>query len=355
MLRFVIVVPAHNEALGIFDTLNNLKEIDYPANLYNVIVIVDNCTDNTAEVVKATGIQYLERNDPTRKGKGYALEYAISKLIKENYDAFVIVDADSLLSKNLLRAMNNRLLSGQKVIQSYDGLSNPDSSALTYLFFIGNTIENKLFYEAKSRLGLSANLRGNGMCFSRDTLLQFPWDAYSITEDTEYGLKLIQHGIKINFAPEAITYAKQPETLQQAHTQRIRWASGNFKISKIYILKLILRGLFKRDIVLLDTALSIFFLSKPLFLLLNFLLIGCSFYFLSANPESGKLYLGWSFSLLFIQIIYFAIGILMERIYLRRIKYILFSPFFVIWFFIVTILGLIGYRSSHWQRTNRIG
>lgn len=354
-LRFVILVPAHNEALGIFDTLNNLKEIDYPENLYDVIVIVDNCTDNTAEVVKTAGIKYIERNDPERKGKGYALEYAISKLVKENYDAFVIVDADSLINKSFLMVMNNRLLSGQKVIQSYDGLANPDSTALTYLFFIGNTIENKLFYEAKSRLGLSANLRGNGMCFSCDILLRFPWDVYSITEDTEYGLKLIQHGIKINFASEAITYAKQPETLQQAKTQRIRWASGNFKISKSYIIKLILRGLIKRDMVLTDTALSIFFLSKPLFLILNFLLIGCSFYFLSTDPVSGKLYVVWSFSLLLIQILYFATGILMERIYLRRIKYILFSPFFAIWFFIVTILGLVGYRSSHWQRTNRVG
>jgi cellulose synthase/poly-beta-1,6-N-acetylglucosamine synthase-like glycosyltransferase len=355
MLRFVIVVPAHDEALGISNTLSNLKEIDYPDNLYNVVVIVDNCTDNTKAVVEATGIQYIERKDPSRKGKGYALGYAFSKLIKENYDAFVIVDADSLLNKEFLKIMNNRLLSGQNVIQSYDGLSNPDSSALTYLFFIGNTIENKLFYEAKSRLGLSANLRGNGMCFSRDILLQFPWDAFSITEDTEYSLTLIQNGIKINFASEARVFAKQPENLQQAHNQRIRWASGNFKISKSYILKLILRGLIKRNIILLDTALSFFILSKPLLLLLNFLLIGCSFCFLSANTESGKLYLGWSLSLLFIQIIYFAIGILMERISLRKIKYILFSPFFAIWFFVVTILGLIGYRSAHWQRTNRIG
>ena len=354
-LRFVILVPAHNESSGIFDTLNNLKEIDYPDSLYDIIVIVDNCTDNTADLVKAAGIQYIERNDPNRKGKGYALEYAITKLVKENYDAFVIVDADSLINKSFLMSMNNRLLSGQKVIQAYDGLANPDSTALTYLFFIGNAIENKLFYESKSRLGLSANLRGNGMCFSRDILLRFPWDAYSITEDTEYGLKLIQNGIKINFAPEAITYAKQPETLQQANTQRIRWASGNFKISKIHILKLLLRGLVKRDVVLSDTAFSIFFLSKPLLLLLNFLLIGCSFYFLSADPVAGKIYLVWSFSLLLIQILYFTTGILIEKLYLKRIKYILFSPFFAIWFFIVTILGLIGYRSSHWQRTNRIG
>lgn len=353
-IKFAIIVPAHNEATCISRTLESLKGIDYPPYLYDVVVVADNCNDNTAELVREAGLQCLERHDPSKRGKGYALEYAISALINRDYAAFVIVDADSIVDANFLRSMNSRLLSGQKVIQAYDGLSNPDASALTYLFLVGNIIENKLFYEAKSRVGLSATLRGNGMCFSREIILKHPWNAYSVTEDTEYTIGLVQQGVKIYFAPEAKVLAKQPETLHQAHIQRVRWASGNIKISKGYAFKLLLIGLRRRDFAVFDMGLSLMVVSKPLLFFVSLFLIGLSLIYFSVDSGGGRFYITWAAMLFNAQIIYVATGVLMGRLGLKRIGYLLYSPFLAGWFLSVTVLGLFGYRENLWVRTKRV-
>lgn len=351
--RFCIVVPAHNEAQGIGRTLSSLKSLDYPQRLFDVVAVADNCTDGTAAVVRSAGCACLERSDRELKGKGYALKFAFEKLLPEGYDAFIVVDADSILSADFLRSMDNHLLSGEKVIQGCYGLSNPDASALTYFFQIGNVLENGFFYEAKSRLGLPVNLRGNGMCFAREVLERFPWDSFSITEDTEYGLRLLSNGLSISFAPEAIVLARQPETIEQANVQRVRWASGNAGVTKSLGLKLIMKGILKGDLKLADAGLSLFVLSKPFLLLLALLFVAASYAAYAIRPETGIYFLAWALSLLFAQAAYLFAGILYERIDLRRAKYLLLSPFLMIWFFAVTVLGLAGYRADTWARTTR--
>jgi cellulose synthase/poly-beta-1,6-N-acetylglucosamine synthase-like glycosyltransferase len=352
-LRFAVIIPAHNEAAGISGTLDSLKRIDYPSRLYDIVVVADNCTDNTEEAVVSEGIRCMRREDLSRKGKGYALEYAVRSLIREDYDCFVFIDADSVVSGNFLRIMNSRMLAGHKVVQGCYGISNPDASPLTYLFFIGNTVENKLFYEAKSRLGLPVNLRGNGMCFSRGVLLKNPWDAFSIVEDVEYGLKLIRQGIRIHFEQKAEVLARQPETLRQANIQRVRWASGNMAVSKGYALRLIFGGLLKKDAALVDTGFSLLILSKPLLLLLSVLSAAGSLIYLSAGAGGGHFYAGWSISLLLAQAAYLLTGVFMERLDSRRIVYLLISPLIIMWLFLIAALGLFGYKEGLWLRTRR--
>jgi cellulose synthase/poly-beta-1,6-N-acetylglucosamine synthase-like glycosyltransferase len=95
--RFCIIIPAHNEELVLAGTLQSLKESRYPADLYDVVVVADNCTDTTAEIARSFGAVVMERADLSRRGKGYALEWAIQQLLagSETADAFVIVDADT--------------------------------------------------------------------------------------------------------------------------------------------------------------------------------------------------------------------------------------------------------------------
>ncbi|HEX8948585.1 MAG TPA: glycosyltransferase family 2 protein, partial [Dissulfurispiraceae bacterium] len=302
-LRFAVIIPAHNESEGIAGTLTSLKALDYPGRLYEAVVVADNCTDNTAETVRAEGFRCVERNDPSRRGKGHALEYAIRRLMREEFDAFAVVDADSTVSGNFLRVMNAGLLSGHKAVQAYYGMSNPDASPLTYLFCIGNIIENKLFYAAKSKLGLPVNLRGNGMCFSRELLIENPWDAYSIVEDVEYGLKLIRRGIRILFEEEAQVLARQPETVRQAGNQRIRWASGNVGASKAHAVKLMFAGLAKKDPAFFDAGFSLLVLSKPLLLFLSLLAATGAILFAVSGGAHGGFYAAWALSLLLAQLV----------------------------------------------------
>ncbi len=353
-LRFAVIIPAHNEAEGISATLESMKNLDYPAHLYDAVVIADNCTDATAEAAGKEGMRCLVREDPSKKGKGHALEYALRVLLREEFDCFIVVDADSVLTGNFLRVMNSRMLAGHGVVQACYGMSNPDAGPLSYLFFIGNVLENRLFYGGKSKLGLPVNLRGNGMCFSRRVLEMQPWNAYSVVEDTEYGLKLIQRGVKVHFEQDAQVLARQPETLGQARNQRIRWASGNMAVTRAYALRLMLKGLFAYDLALFDTGFGLLVLSKPLLLLLSLLSAAVSLFYFSAGGKGGAVFAGWAVLLLLAQTAYLLTGIFMEEINCLRMRYLLLSPVLILWFFLVASLGLVGYRGDLWLRTKRV-
>lgn len=350
--RFAIIIPAHDEAEVINCTLDSMRRIEYPQGLFDVVVIADNCSDETAAIVRDGGFICYERFDSHNRGKGYALEYAFNQLLGDNYDAFVVIDADSIVSPDFLTGMDLRLNKGQAVIQAYDGLSNPDSSALTYLFYVGNIVENKLFYAAKERLGLPIMLRGNGMCFSRTVIEQFPWRAFSIVEDTEYGLNLLKAGIKIHFATEIQVLARQPETLKQAHTQRLRWASGNASLSKGYAVRLMWQGIKERRLDLVDAGFTFFVLSKPLLILGSMLAVGLSAV-VSYSQISGSVWFYWATALLAAQAVYLFAGIVMGGLSARKLGLMLQAPLLVFWFIYITLLGLAGFKKNQWLRTER--
>lgn len=351
--RFAVVVPAHDEEEGIGSTLTNLFALDYPRDLFAVVVVADNCTDATAAVARRSGATVLERNDPDRRGKGYALRFAFATLMEERFDAFVVVDADSVLDRDFLRVMNDRLLCGDKVIQAWYGLSNPDVNPLTYVLHVGNVVENLLFYAGKTRLGLPAVLRGNGMCFAREVLAEVPWDSFSVVEDSEYTLRLVRRGIAIPFAAETRVLARQPETLAQARTQRVRWASGNMQLTKGHAFRLLREGAVSGNLALADLGATFLTLSKPLLLAASVLLAAAAL--AVGLLDSGQRTFGWllGFVPAVLIFLYMAAGILAAGVTVRRLAYLLCCPWYLAWLFAVALLGIGGYRSNLWLRTGR--
>jgi cellulose synthase/poly-beta-1,6-N-acetylglucosamine synthase-like glycosyltransferase len=345
--RFAFVVPAHNEERGIAATVHSLLQVRYPRSLFDVVVVADNCTDKTAEQARIAGALSLERDDTKLRGKGYALSFAFNHLLTKNYQAIVVVDADSIVTENFLELLDARLQLGESVIQAYDGLANPDASILTYLFQVGNLIENKLYWEPKETLGLPIMLRGNGMCFSTEVLTTHPWSAFSIVEDTEYGLQLIQNAIPVHFAAEIGVYAIQPETLEQAFEQRVRWASGNATITKGRAFKLIQKGLQEKNKALIDIGIGLIVGSRPLLIVLNVLLI------VMALLAGSRILLWWGCSLLILQVLYILCGVLLHGITLKKLARLFGSPFYLAWLCMVSLLGLVGFRKNLWVRTSR--
>ena len=118
---FAVIVAAHNEKEVIGQLVKNLQALDYPKQLFDIFVIADNCTDNTAEIAKNGGAIVCERTHPTKRSKGFALEWMFERLFKleRQYDAVVIFDADNLVHPRFLLEMNNRLCKGDKIIQGY--------------------------------------------------------------------------------------------------------------------------------------------------------------------------------------------------------------------------------------------
>ncbi len=202
--RFDIVVPAHNEEGQIAATVESLLATDYPAELRRVWVVADNCTDATAERATAAGATALVRTNAEKRGKGYALEFAYDKLMVDSFaDAIVVVDADTSVSKNLLRAFGTRFEQGAQAVQAEYGVRNPKASWRTRLITIALAIFHELRSLARERMGVSCGLRGNGMGFSRAIIASVPHDAYSIVEDIEYGIRLGRAGHRVWYVAEA--------------------------------------------------------------------------------------------------------------------------------------------------------
>jgi cellulose synthase/poly-beta-1,6-N-acetylglucosamine synthase-like glycosyltransferase len=228
--KFLIVIPAHEEEEGIRSTIASVAAVDYDPERFTIVVIADNCTDGTARAARDAGAVVVERHDPTRKSKGYALEYFFEQAAGaglDDDDAVVVIDADTVVDPGLLRAFASAWSEGWDWIQGYYSVRNPDASWRTRLMTMAFSLCNGVLPRGQERLGLSVGLKGNGMCFSRRGLGRFPWKAYGLVEDMEFGLMLRLAGERVHFLPEARVYAEMLSGGgRAAASQRRRWEAG---------------------------------------------------------------------------------------------------------------------------------
>ena len=265
---FAVIVAAHNERAVIGQLLENLQALDYPKELFDIFVIADNCSDDTAEIARNAGAIVCERFSETGKGKGFALEWMFDKLFKmeRQYDAIVVFDADNLVHPKFLLEMNNRLLKGDKVIQGYLDAKNPYDTWVSGTFAIAFWVIDHVWHLAKTNIGLSSVLGGTGMCITTDVLKRHGWGATCLTEDMEFTMKSLVEGIKTTWAHDAIVYDEKPLTFMQSWNQRKRWAQGQFDVAHRFIPKMLKAGIEQRDIRILDGCLH---LIQPHFLLIS--------------------------------------------------------------------------------------
>jgi len=255
-VRFAVVVPAHNEQDGIASTVENLLAVDYPKHLFSVVVVADNCSDETATRAERAGAKVLVRHDEKLRGKGYALAHAFQQLAPE-VDALVVVDADTVVSPNLLLAFAARIEVGAKAAQADYAVRNPNAAWRTRLMAIAFGAFHVLRSTARERLGLSAGLRGNGMCFTTELLEEVPHDAYSIVEDVEYGIKVGEAGYRVHYAHEAHVYGEMVTSAKASNSQRQRWEGGRAALAGSRGWQLIAEAIARRSAVLLDLAVDI--------------------------------------------------------------------------------------------------
>jgi 1,2-diacylglycerol 3-beta-glucosyltransferase len=257
-LRFEVVVPAHDEARGIAATVASLLAMDYPRSLYRVTVVADNCTDETAARARAAGARVVVRDEPSVRGKGHALRHAFQVILAEGWaEAIAVVDADTVVSPNLLRVLAARLDAGASAVQADYAVRNPGASWRTLLSAIALGAVHTLRSLARERLLLSSGLRGNGMCFSASLLRAVPHDAVSVVEDLEYGIRLGEAGHRVHYAFEAHVYGEMPAGERAAGTQRRRWEAGRWGMARLHARRLLVGALTRRDRVSLDLAIDL--------------------------------------------------------------------------------------------------
>lgn len=227
--RFGIVIPARNESAVIGDTVRAILASDYPKELFDVFVVADNCTDNTAEIARAAGAIVYERFDPDPKHHkaGYALKYLFEKIMEEHsgYEAFIKFDADNIPEPDYIKRMNEAFDAGVKSARGYSNSKNIDeniTAGISGLWYIRDCRFSSNF---RSAIGQGTMLGGAGMMFSAEIIEKHGWDCLSASDDTEFTMRrLNEDKIKTMYVKNAIVYEDQPSTVKDTFSKYMRMA-----------------------------------------------------------------------------------------------------------------------------------
>jgi cellulose synthase/poly-beta-1,6-N-acetylglucosamine synthase-like glycosyltransferase len=212
-------------------------------------------------------VHVYERFDEIKRGKGYALSWILQQL-EEDYDAYIILDADSVVELGFLQAMEKELAQGAQAMQAFNTVLNISESPSTALRWIALSLINHVRPLGRNGLGASSTLTGNGMCLSRTLLTRHPWQAFGLTEDYQYYLTIVQHGERVRYVPEAVVRSHMPTKFAQMRIQDVRWEGSKLEQTKWQIaLKLLSKGLRFRDFVRIEAIAEL--LTPPLSVLVG--------------------------------------------------------------------------------------
>ncbi len=362
--NFALIVAAHNEEAVVQDIVKSLVALDYPKELYDIFVIADNCSDNTAEIARESGAIVFERFNSEKKGKGYALEWMFDKMFRmeKNYDAVVIFDADNLASRNFLKEMNKKLCEGCKVVQGFLDSKNPYDSWITGSYSIAFWNSNRMFQLSRNNLGLSNQLGGTGFCIDTEVLKEIGWGATCLTEDLEFTCKLVMNGLKVGWAHDAVIYDEKPLRLKESWNQRKRWMQGFTDVSSRYFFKLVKRAVTKLDFKAFDCAL---YTIQPFVIVLIstsmlYTVVNSLFKFFNIiidlndyvqTLDMGKISVG-VILLAVMQFIYTPFLLILDKkLNKKMFFYYIIYPVYALTWLPITIQGIINRNQKEWSHT----
>jgi 1,2-diacylglycerol 3-beta-glucosyltransferase len=345
--RFAILVPAHDEEQVIGRLLESLERLRYLRELFSVYVVADNCSDRTADVARSHGAHVFERDDTSAPGKGQALRWLLDRLAGTPCGAFVVVDADSVVSPDFLQAVATRLDGGSRAVQGYYGVLNPNESWVAALRSLAFSLRHYTRPLGLATLRASAGLMGNGMAFAAGLREVKEWDAFGVTEDLELHLKLVESGNPVAFAPEASVLSEMPVSLGQAGSQNTRWERGRLALVRRHAPRLLISGLTKRDWPRLNAALELMIPPQSVQLLLTALTIAISL------PLGLKAPLALGCVTIALQAAYVIGGLLRAGVRPRLWLALAYAPFYALWKGQLYLRALLARQPLPWVRTAR--
>lgn len=363
--RFGYIICAHNEENVIEGLIDSIKKQDYPAELIHIFVVCDNCSDQTKNIVTNLGCNVIERFNTEKIGKGYALDYGIKDILNNysdlNIDAFLIFDADNLLSKDYTSKMNDAYNSGLKVCTSFRGSKNFAYNTCTATAAMTFLRECQIVHKGRSLLNIGTYVSGTGFYVAYEILKENNgWPYQSLIEDIEFSCDCAIKNIKIGYQSEAIFYDEQPTTLKDTIKQRLRWCRGNHQCFLKYSLKLI-KGLFKKGAItryemLIHTTpmpalLFIWTFVFSILLGINAKVYNLSFNeFLNSGIVSVLYYFIFAIGLSFIHgiVALFKSRKKMKCNFFKQILYIILFPFYMMLLLIISVIAL--FKKVRWEK-----
>jgi 1,2-diacylglycerol 3-beta-glucosyltransferase len=354
--KAIIFIPAHNEECGIPATINSALGLNYPRKRFDVVVIADNCTDKTAEVAARCGTEVWIRKDRLHTGKGPALAWAFEEARHRPFDIAVIIDADTELDPSFLVSIARNIAAEASTVTVYQGRydfspAKPVSTWFEFITIASKAAENSFTYRPRSRAGLVNLLQGNGFCIPRAVLDKVPFRSTSVTEDADYAISLAISAIPVRYVEEARVRARMTQTISDAAPQRLRWASGLFRLMFRSAPKLLWCGLARRNWRLAEASVMLLLTSR---LMLVYLTVGtvCITPFMQRGALVSVVYtlslVSISMQALYVWLIFRKAGsgpFTMQRL--------VFLPAYIAILALTHIASLIGLRRGLWTRTVR--
>lgn len=230
--KYAILVAARNEEEVIGNLVDSIRRQDYPKELVDIFVVADNCDDNTAEVARKLGAVCYERFDKEHRTKGYALQFLVECIRRdfgiENYEGYMIFDADNLLQKDFVSKMNDAFDAGEKIVTSYRNTKNFDDNWISASYGLHWLRTVRQEHRARSLYHLATRIQGTGFLFANE-VIRDGWNYTSLTEDRAFCADAVANGYKISYQNDAVFYDEQPVDMKIAMRQRIRWAKGHLQ------------------------------------------------------------------------------------------------------------------------------
>lgn len=257
--KLAILVASRNEESVIGKLIDSLLKQKYPRELFEVFVIPNNCTDETEKAAKNAGAKIIDCKYKV-SSKGEVLKHTFDYLLKkENFDAFIIFDADNIVHPNFLSRMNDALCEGYEVAQGFRDSKNPDDNWISGSYSLFYWGQNLFFSKARMSMNGSASINGTGFMIKTAVLKKYGFHPTTMTEDIEFTAQCALNGTKIVFIEDAITYDEQPFNFKVSWKQRKRWSLGTYQCFLKYSGKLFIKSIKKRNLACFD--MSLFFLA----------------------------------------------------------------------------------------------
>jgi cellulose synthase/poly-beta-1,6-N-acetylglucosamine synthase-like glycosyltransferase len=246
-VRAIVLVPAHNERSGISATVKGLLQQLAPGD--EILVVSDNCNDETAALARAAGALVLERHDAVKRGKGYALAHGLSEINRRKPDVVIFVDADCMLSAGAIAQLKSTAWSSGRPVQAAFVMGAPEGHELRYaVATFAWRIKNLVRPLGLFQMGLPCQMMGTGMAMRLDIANRVTFASGNIVEDLELGLNLAAQGLAPVFEPRALVQSVFPVTTEGEIAQRRRWEGGSIAMLASRGTKTVLKGLMGRNV-----------------------------------------------------------------------------------------------------------
>ncbi|UVO51481.1 glycosyltransferase family 2 protein [Sphingomonas sp. SUN019] len=343
---FVVLVPAHDEAAGIAATIAAIRRQLRACD--RLLVVADNCVDATADVALRAGAAVVRRNDPGRRGKGYALAFGRDILRNDPPAAVIVIDADCVPEPGALQALARSVARrGASVQGRYLLSAAPSATAIVRISSFAFLIKNLVRQRGLDRLGGMALLQGAGMAFPWRIFDTAPLATPSLVEDLKLGLDLVLAGEDVRFEDDA-RFTSRAGAQAATRPQRTRWEHGMLATAAVYLPRLLVAGIRRPRLLLLAADLLV----PPLALLVEFVAVITLALLLSAVIAGDGAPLAL---LLAVELLFAATLVLTWRAHGRALlppAALLRLPHYILWKQPI-YARLLGRREQRWIRTSR--